>query len=264
MFQVGFSAPSGRRRTLLAMDIEGFWHDNVSQPGRTALVICFVAFVVTFVVTRVITRMIRSGRGPFHDNSVGGLHVHHIVPGIFLLIAGGLIALGGLGSDWDNLGGLLFGIGLALVLDEFALVLHLEDVYWQNEGRLSVDAVFVIGAVLILLIVVGSPLGADGEGWRDWRRWQVVLVIALDLVMAAIAAAKGKLLTAMAGLFIPVLAYIGAIRIARPDSPWARRRYADRPHKLEVARHREQRIDARWRTRVARFQDFVAGTSRQT
>lgn len=245
------------------MDPHAIWNDNVVEPGRTALVICFFAFVVTFVVTRLITRMIRSGRGPFKDNSVGGVHVHHIVPGIILLIIGGLVALGGLGQGWDNTGALLFGIGLALVLDEFALVLHLEDVYWQNEGRLSVDAVFVLAAILGLLIVVGSPFGGDSDGWTDWRRWQIVVFIALDLVMAAIAAAKGKLLTATAGVFIPFVAYVGAIRIARPRSPWARRRYVDDPRKQFIAEQREEHVDRRWRSRIARFQDFVAGSPQQ-
>lgn len=243
------------------MDPGSLWHENITEPGRTALVVCFLAFIVTFVVTRVITRMIRSGRGPFKDNSVGGVHVHHIVPGIILLILGGIIALGGLGQGWDVTGGFFFGIGLALVLDEFALVLHLEDVYWQSEGRLSVDAVFVLASILVMLILVGSPFGGSRDA-TDLGRWQIVAFVAVNLVMAAIAASKGKLLTAMAGVFIPFLSYVGAIRLARPKSPWARRRYADKPHKMEIAEQRERHIDERWRSRVARFQDFVAGTTR--
>ena len=246
------------------MDLRALWDENVIEPGRTALVVCFLAFIATFVITRVIVRMIRSGRGPFRDNSVGGVHVHHIVPGIILLILGGIIALGGLGQGWDITGGFFFGVGLALVLDEFALVLHLEDVYWESEGRLSVDAVFVLAAILVMLILVGSPFGGRSRDATDWMRWQIIAFGAVNLVMAAIAASKGKLLTAMAGVFIPFFSYVGAIRLARPKSPWARRRYTDKPHKMEIAERREQHIDERWRSKVARFQDFVAGTTRST
>src|SRR5262245_25500951 len=85
------------------------------------LLVCFGAFVVTFVTTRTITRMIRAGKGPFHDNvSTSGLHVHHAVPGILLLVAGAFIAVGtsGSGSGWATVGALLVGVGTSLVLDE--------------------------------------------------------------------------------------------------------------------------------------------------
>jgi len=138
-----------------------FWSGNIDHESKLPLLLCIVAFVCTFVITRIIVRMIRSGRGPFSDNSVGGVHIHHVVPGIILMIVGGLLAIGGVGSGWDNAAGLIFGIGLALVLDEFALILHLEDVYWEEEGRLSVDAVFVLAGVMLLLLIVNSPFGIN-------------------------------------------------------------------------------------------------------
>jgi len=78
--------------------------------------------------------------------------------------------------------------------------------------------------------------------------------------MAAICAAKGKLGTALAGIAVPFIAYVGAIRVARPHSPWAKRSYGNHPDRLEKSEKREVQFDARWRSRVARFQDFVAGT----
>ena len=127
------------------------------------LLVCFGAFVLTFLVTRTITRMIRAGKGPFHDNVSGsGLHVHHAVPGIILLVTGAFVAVGtsGSGSAWAIVAALLVGVGTSLVLDEFALILHLQDVYWAKDGRTSVDA--AIGA-----IAVGGLYFAAAPFWTD-------------------------------------------------------------------------------------------------
>lgn len=236
------------------------WTGNVDSASKLPLLLCMIAFIVTFVITRIIVRLIRSGRGPFTNNTVGGVHIHHVVPGLILMIFGGILAIGGIGSGWDNTAGVIFGMGLALVLDEFALILHLQDVYWEEEGRLSVDAVFVLAGVMFLLLIAGSPFGIDLEREQSNLRIVLVLLVAADLTMAAVCAAKGKLGTAVAGIAIPIIAYIGAIRIARPDSPWAKRSYGSHPHRMEKSKKREAEFDARWRTKVSKFQDFVAGT----
>jgi hypothetical protein len=236
------------------------WSGNVDSASKLPLLLCMLTFIATFVITRVIVRMIRSGRGPFKDNSVGGVHIHHVVPGIILMIVGGLLAIGGVGTGWDNAAGVIFGMGLALVLDEFALILHLQDVYWEEEGRLSVDAVFVLAGVMMLLLVAGSPFGVDVDRGQSWLRIGLIVLIAIDLTMAAICAAKGKLGTAVAGIAVPVIAYVGAVRIARPSSPWAKRAYGKHPNRMEKSKKREEEFDSRWRTKVSKFQDFVAGT----
>ena len=165
------------------------WGGNVDSASKLPLLLCIVAFIVTFVITRIIVRLIRSGRGPFKDNTVGGVHVHHVVPGLFLMIAGGLIAIGGIGTGWDNFAGVVFGMGLALVLDEFALILHLQDVYWEEEGRLSVDAVFVLAGVMLLLLIADSPFGINVNRSQASLRIVFLILIAIDLTMAAICAA---------------------------------------------------------------------------
>lgn len=236
------------------------WSGNVNDANKMPLLLCIIAFIVTFLLTRMIVRMIRSGRGPFTDNSVGGVHVHHVVPGIILMIVGGLLAIGGVGVGWDNTAAVIFGIGLALVLDEFALILHLQDVYWEQEGRLSVDAVFVLAGFMLLLLIANSPFGIETNSSQTTVRIVFLFVIAFNLTMSAICAAKGKLGTAVAGLAAPFIAYVGAIRVARPHSPWAKRSYAKHPHRMEKAERREESFDKRWRTKVSRFQDFVAGT----
>ena len=236
------------------------WQGNVDSQYKLPLLLCIIAFIVTFVVTRIIVRSIRSGRGPFKDNTVGGVHIHHVVPGIFLMIAGGLMAIGSIGVGWSSAAGVIFGMGLALVLDEFALILHLQDVYWEEEGRLSVDAVFVIGGLMMLLLVADTPFGINMNEGESNFRVGLLFLIAFHLAMSAICAAKGKLGTAVVGLVVPVIAYIGALRIARPASPWAKKGYGTHPHRMEKAKKREADFDARWRTKISRFQDFVAGT----
>jgi hypothetical protein len=236
------------------------WNGNIDSASKLPLLLCMIAFITTFVITRIIVRMIRSGRGPFKDNSVGGVHIHHVVPGIILMIVGGLMAIGGVGPGWDNTAGVIFGMGLALVLDEFALILHLQDVYWEEEGRLSVDAVFVLAGVMMLLLVAGSPFGMDVDQEQSSLRIGFLVLIAVHLTMAAICAAKGKLGTAVVGVVVPVIAYIGALRIARPSSPWAKRAYGKHPERMEKSNKREKEFDTRWRTKVSKFQDFVAGT----
>lgn len=113
------------------------------------------AFFLTFGTVRIITYSIRSGVGPFHDISAGGRHIHHLVWGILLLLIVGYLWLAEIGtgardsSVWiGRITALLFGVGAALTLDEFALWLNLADVYWSPEGRASVRAAFFFGSLL--------------------------------------------------------------------------------------------------------------------
>jgi hypothetical protein len=110
-----------------------------------------VGFLVTFAGVRAITHMIRAGSGPFHDVSAGSLHIHHLVWGILLLLLVGYVWLVevGVDSSWvASLTAVAYGIGAALTLDEFALWLNLQDVYWQAQGRISIDAVMIFAALL--------------------------------------------------------------------------------------------------------------------
>ena len=95
--------------------------------------------------------MIRAGIGPFHNVTSGGLHIHHLVWGILLLLLVGYVWLLeiGVGSSWmASLTAIAFGVGAALALDEFALWLNLSDVYWERQGRVSIDAVLIFGGLL--------------------------------------------------------------------------------------------------------------------
>jgi hypothetical protein len=191
--------------------------------GRRELVVWLViGFLVTFLVTRLVTHAIRTGRGPFRDASVGGVHVHHEVYGIFLLLGTGTVEFTYRpGGAWGGLLAVLFGAGAALTLDEFALWLHLEDVYWSREGRSSVDAVLIAAVVGVLLLIGANPFDAD----RARGEAVVALTVLLNLCFAVVAILKGRVVLGVVGVFVPLIAAFASVRLARPASPWARRWY---------------------------------------
>ncbi len=118
---------------------------------RERLFLASIGFLVTFGVVRGITHLIRAGVGPFHNVTSGGLHIHHLVWGILILILVGYVWLieQGVGSNWiASVTAILFGVGAALTLDEFALWLNLRDVYWTGTGRESIDAVIIFISLL--------------------------------------------------------------------------------------------------------------------
>lgn len=96
--------------------MEHWWHRDVVAAGKLPLMLCFLAFVLTFLVTRSITRLIRAGRGPFRDRvTTGGVHVHHAIPGLALLIVGAFVSVGSTSSSWTSVSAVLIGIGVSLV-----------------------------------------------------------------------------------------------------------------------------------------------------
>src|SRR6201999_2001805 len=136
-------------------------------------------------------------------------------------------------------------------LDGYALILHRSDVYWEEDGRTSVDAVFAAVAVAGLLIMGLHPLmfflpiwhGADSFAWRAAAGSAMVLT----LPMAVVVVLKGKVWTGLLGMFIVVLLVIGAVRLSRPHAPWARWRYTTQPDKMRRALDRERK----WRRPAA-------------
>src|SRR2546421_9250512 len=198
----------------------------ILAPGKQPLAVMLLAFVVAFLFIRLSVRMIRAGVRWWPGNvTPGGLHVHHVVFGVvFMLVAGGGgFSRIGRGAPWAEIFAALFGCGAALVLDEFALILHLRDVYWTEQGRTSVDAVFLAGALCGLLILGVAPFGLEDS--HDG--WDYVLTILTNGGFVALTLLKGKYWTGLLGLLVPVFALVGAIRLGRPGSPWAR--WRDKP-----------------------------------
>lgn len=230
----------------------------------TPMLLVFASFVVTFLVTRLITRLIRSGKGPFRDNvSEGGVHVHHAVYGIFALLVGALINTGATAAVFRCLGAILIGAGASLILDEFALILHLRDVYWDNEGRASIQAVALTTVCLCLVCAGFVPLTGQDFVGGPAAVVAVCVFILLTLIAAWVCARKGKYRLVLLAIFVAPVAYVGAIRLARPGSPWFEKRYAPGSAKRGRAIRRAERLDARWSQRWLRFADAVAGAPTQ-
>lgn len=252
--------------------LEGMRHAfvrDIVETGRLPLFVMLVAIIVAFVFIRFSTRMIRAEVSWWPGNiTPGGLHIHHVVFGlVFMLLSGfGMVAL----AETDAPAAFcwlaaFFGIGTALVLDEFAMVLHLKDVYWAEEGRASVDSVFVAIAFTGLFLMGFHPLGFAGDFdlLRDERSLAVLLGVLIvfggQLALAVIVLLKGKVWTGLVGLFFPPLLAVGATRLSRPAAPWARRHYEDKPRKAERAARRDRKLREPVIRRKIWLQEKVAG-----
>jgi hypothetical protein len=241
-----------------------WWHRDEIAAGKLPLMLCFLAFVLTFMLTRTITRLIRDGRGPFRNNvTSGGLHIHHAVPGIILLIIGAFTSLATPASlPWRSVAGVLIGVGTSLVLDEFALILHLQDVYWSGEGQLSVQVVSLTAGCLGLLVAGFSPFGVVGaDSIEETFRVTATTVLCVDGVLAFICVLKGKYRTALFGLFLAPVSLFGALRLGRPNSIWARYRY--RGKRLVRSTRRAADFDRRWTPLQDDWANFIGGRPSQ-
>ena len=142
--------------------ISDAYDQEVDRTNRS-LLLAWVAFAVTFGLLRALTYSIHRGAGPFGDITVGSIHLHHYIWGIGLLMLVGLVSLIVDTPRYNPWLGAVYGVGCALVVDEYALLLNLRDVYWADEGRVSVDA------ALLLIAALGSYLSA-ATFWGRVRR----------------------------------------------------------------------------------------------
>jgi hypothetical protein len=234
--------------------VPGYTH-YVYQSGREPLFFLLLAFLLTFAAARTYTRLGR--RHGWHSGSVQGVHLHHLVPGILAcLTAGTAIIAFRPGDDSMLLLSALFGIGAALTLDEFALILHLDNVYWTHEGRSSIEATLMGFTFAALCLLATAPLGSDPS--KDIPHWIFGGVISVNVVFALAAFLKGKGKLGAFGVFVPGLAILAAARLAKPNSPWARRFYSDT--KLNRSRARATLQDQRYSRLKHRVYDAIGGT----
>ena len=245
------------------------WLDEeIVAHGRLPLLFFLIGFIVGFLVIRLSVRMIRAQVRWWPGNiTPNGHHIHHVVFGIVAMLGSG-VAIIAIYEDGTQASGAwlaaIFGVGAALVLDEFALVFYLKDVYWAEEGRSSVDAVFVALAITGLLLLGMRPLElVDVTAFRadpnPWIRTAIVASAVVNLGLAAIVIAKGKVWTGLLGLFVFPLLVIGAVRLSRPGAPWARWRYVDRPKRMNRALARERNLRRPLIRAKIYVQDLVAG-----
>jgi hypothetical protein len=132
------------------------YENKFPETRRERLFLASVGFFTTAFVVRGITIAIHHDVGPFHNVSMHGRHIHHMVWGILLLMSVGfcwLVEVGTGTSRWSGrLTSMVYGVAAALTLDEFALWLNLRDVYWEREGRESYEALAVFGGLLAVAI----------------------------------------------------------------------------------------------------------------
>jgi hypothetical protein len=232
--------------------MDDWYQTTLVETGRSAALWLLVGFVVTYAVTRWVTLRIRArsvsgadaGSSPVKDVHIGGVHIHHQVWGILLVLLTGLLEFRFQPeSPWVDVLAVLFGAGAALALDEFALWLHLEDVYWSEEGRKSIDAVMLAAVVGLVLLVGSSPIGVDQETVATTGVWGTAVAIVCHIAYTIVCLLKGKIATGLVGLPVPLLALVGAVRLAHPSSFWARRFYSQA--KTARAARRHQRTLAR-------------------
>ncbi len=233
--------------------VPGYRH-YVYGAGREPLFFLLLAFLLTFVAVRTYTRLGRV-RG-WRSGSVRGVHLHHLVPGIVASLAAGTAIIGFRpGDDSLLLLSALFGVGAALTLDEFALVLHLDDVYWTAEGRSSIEATLMGFTFAALCLLATAPLGSDPG--QDAPHWVIGGVISVNMAFALVAFLKGKAKLGAFGVFVPGLAVLGALRLAKPSSLWARRFY--RGAKLDRSRARVALQHERYEHVKHRLYDAIGG-----
>ena len=232
-----------------------FYEDSIQQAGRGPLFWMLIAMLITFLVTRVVTRRIRAGSRGLKNWNLGGVHVHHQVFGVLtILVAGCLEFAYQPPAPWSNVLGAFFGVGVSLTLDEFALWLHLDDVYWSPEGRKSIDAVFIAFLITGLLLVGITPFDLQSAPHELLATLAVSIV--LNLTLTVITLLKAKPVLGTIGLLVPTVAAIGALRLAKPSSPWAAWRYPKGSAKRARA---ERRFGPGYQARWNRIRDLIGG-----
>jgi hypothetical protein len=235
----------------------GSYHDQIVASGKQPLLLLLLGLVGGFGFIRTSTRMIRAQVKWWPGNvSAGGVHLHHELFGMLIMLVAGAVSFTVTTiHPWRDILGFLFGVGAGLVLDEFALLLRLKDVYWTNEGRTSIDAVIVAVVLTSTLLVRAAPFGLDDLTPAEaTSRWLVFTVVGVNHKQSLITALKGKFWLALLSTFLPVFGVIGALRLATPESPWARRRYS--ADKCAYAVHRA----APWALRKQRLVTLIGGS----
>jgi hypothetical protein len=241
--------------------VSDFWNDHILAHERQGVFLVLVGFILSFAFIRMSTRLMRSPKVPWWPGSVvseGGVHIHHLVFGIVTMMIAGTLGFAVHGeSPWAEICGFAFGVGAGLTIDEFALWVYLDDVYWAEQGRSSIDATVIAAAGMMLILLGFSPFSFDTGSVEETIG--SILSAAVVFGLVALCFAKQRVLHGTIGFFIFPIAIYGAARIGKPGSPWARRRYGERnPAKQTKAaeRFKPDRHTERFKNA---FRDIVGG-----
>ena len=242
-----------------------FWNDQIVAEEKQGLFLVLVGFLLSFGFIRMSTRLMRSPRVPWWPGSVvseSGVHVHHLVFGIVTMMIAGAVEFTVLGdSPWAEICAFAFGIGAGLTIDEFALWVYLEDVYWSEQGRVSIDATVIAVAAMGLILLGFTPFTFETGSLATTVG--SLLSALIVLLVVAICFAKQRILHGTVGFFVLPISIYGAVRLGKPGSPWGRRRYGERnPEKRAEA---EDRFNPDRRTERFKnaFRDVVGGKPSQ-
>ncbi|MBN9622309.1 MAG: hypothetical protein J0H06_05035, partial [Actinobacteria bacterium] len=235
------------------------WNDQLVANDRQGVFLVLVGFLGSFAFIRMSTRMIRAEVSwwPGNIESEGGLHVHHLVFGIITMMVAGTVGFAAFGrSPLTEICAFFFGIGAGLTIDEFALWVYIEDVYWAEQGRSSIDAT-VIAAALIGMIVIGiNPFEAESEGATV-----IESIISWAIIIFFLGASflKGRRLHGILGVVFTPLAIYATCRIGKPDSAWAHHRYGEKHPKKQAKAEERFRPGRRTDRFKEAFRDIVGG-----
>jgi len=263
---VALATPSGdacpMTWTLASIFTESWEH--LGERGRQFLFLLGLGFLASFGFIRLSTRLMRSPKVPWWPGSIktGGVHVHHLVFGIVAMMLAGTLSFAVPDSDvWYSVWAILFGIGMGLTIDEYALWLHLDDVYWAEEGRSSIDAALIAVVFLAMVILASAPDTISTDTVDDFAASTGAVV--LHFVWVIIALAKKRFTNALVGIFIPFVAPWAALRLGKPDSPWARRFYGARNPRKQAAAERRFRPERRTTVFKERLRDAIGGVTEE-
>ncbi len=238
-----------------------FWNDQILAEEKQGLFLVLAGFILSFAFIRMSTRLMRSPKAPWWPGSVvseSGVHLHHLVFGIVTMMVSGAVGFTVLGDGpWAEICAFAFGVGAGLTIDEFALWIYLDDVYWAEEGRVSIDATVIAAAAMGLILLGFTPFSFETGSLDEVIGSIVSALVVFGLV--ALCFAKQRLLHGTIGFFVFPIALYGAVRIGKPGSPWGRRRYAERnPAKQAKAEERfaPDRHTERFKNA---FRDIVGG-----
>jgi hypothetical protein len=241
--------------------LSDFWNDQILADEKQGLFLVLVGFILSFAFIRMSTRLMRSPRVTWWPGSVvsdGGVHVHHLVFGIVTMMIAGTLGLAALGdTPYAEICSFLFGVGAGLTIDEFALWVYLDDVYWAEEGRASIDATVIAAAGMMLILLGFSPFSFDTSSLEA----TIVSILGAAFVFGLVAAcfAKQRVLHGAVGFFIFPIALYGTLRLGKPGSPWARRRYGERRPAKQARAEARFPPDRRTERFKNAFRDMVGG-----
>lgn len=238
-----------------------FWQDQILDEEKQGLFLVLAGFVLSFAFIRMSTRLMRSPKVPWWPGSVvsdSGVHLHHLVFGIVTMMISGTLGIAVLGdSPWLEICAALFGVGAGLTIDEFALWIYLDDVYWAEEGRVSIDATVIAAAAMGLILLGFSPFSFE-TGTMEQTIASILSALTI-FGLVAVCFGKQRILHGTVGFFVFPFALYGALRLGKPGSPWARRRYAERNPGKQARAEARFPPDRRTERFKNAFRDMVGG-----